>query len=104
MSDTQPNNTQDLMRFENEKKSLGAVLFFCWILGAYGAHRFYLKQPHAKTMLIITLVSLPLCFVIIGFAGLFAMIIWQIIDLFSVSKWVKEHDTVLLARIQSGQG
>ncbi len=90
-----------MMRFESEKKSLGAALFFCWILGIYGAHRFYLKRPHAQTMLIITLVSIPLCFLLIGFAGLTAMIVWQIVDLFSVSKWVKEHNIALLEKINS---
>ena len=55
-------------------------------------------------MLIITLVSIPLCFVIIGFFSLFAVWIWVIVDLFSVSKWAREYNTALLAKIQSGQG
>ena len=92
------------MRFENEKRSAGVALFLCWILGGFGAHRFYMGRPHGVTMLIITLLSIPLCFVIIGFFSLFAVWIWVIVDLFSVSRWAREYNTALLAKIQSGQG
>lgn len=99
----QSSGTKDLMRFEVEKKSVGVALFLCWVLGGFGAHRFYLGRPHAATMLIITLLSIPLCFVIIGFFSLAAVWIWMIVDLFSVSNWVKEYNTVLLGKIESGQ-
>lgn len=92
------------MRFENEKKSAGVALFLCWVCGMFGGHRFYLGRPHATTMLVITLVSFPLCFVFIGFAGLLATWIWMIADLFQVSRWTREHNTTLLGKIQSGQG
>jgi len=97
-------NTKDMMRFEMEKKSAGVALFLCWVLGVFGVHRFYLKRPNAVAMLIITLISLPLCLVLVGFVGLVATWIWMIVDLFSVSRWAKEHNTALLAKIQSGQG
>ena len=96
-------NTNQLLRFENEKKSAGIALFLCWVLGIFGAHRFYMNRPHAVTMLVITLISFPLCFVVIGFAGIVATWVWMIIDLFSISRWAKEHNTALLAKITSGQ-
>jgi TM2 domain-containing membrane protein YozV len=114
MSDTPPQipassaqsapSSKDLMRFENEKKSAGVALFLCWVFGAFGAHRFYMGRPNAVIMLITTLVSIPLCFVIIGFFGLLAVWIWVIVDLFSVSRWAREYNTALLSKIQSGQG
>jgi TM2 domain-containing membrane protein YozV len=97
-------SSKDLMRFESEKKSAGVALFLCWVLGIFGGHRFYMGRPHGATMLIITLVSFPLCFVLIGFASLFAVWIWMVVDLFSVSRWAREYNTALLAKIQSGQG
>ena len=66
-------------------------------------HRFYLGRSHAVTMLVITLISLPLCFLLIGFAGLAAVGIWSFVDLFSVSRWAKEHNAAVLARIGSVQ-
>lgn len=97
-------SSKDLMRFENEKKSAGVALFLCWVVGIFGGHRFYLGRPHAVTMLVITIVSFPLCFVLIGFLGIIATWIWMFADLFQVSRWTREHNTELLARIQSGQG
>lgn len=93
-------DTNKMMRYENEKKSEGVALFLCWVLGVWGAHRFYLNRPHAATMLIITLVSVPLCFVVIGFFSLFAVWVWVIVDLFAVTKWAKEHNTALMQRIE----
>ena len=92
------------MRFENEKKSAGVAVFLCWVCGIFGGHRFYLGKPHAVTMLVITLISFPLCFVIVGFFGIAATWVWMVVDLFSVSRWTREHNTALLAKIQSGQG
>ena len=61
-------------------------------------------HSHGVTMLIITLLSIPLCFVIIGIFGLAAVWIWMIVDLFSVSRWAREYNTSLLAKISAGQG
>ena len=97
-------DTKDLLRFEAEKKSAGLAFVLCWLFGIWGAHRFYLGRAHGATMLIITLISIPFCLIIIGFFGVFAMWVWMIVDLFSVSRWVKEYNTTLLVRITSGQG
>jgi TM2 domain-containing membrane protein YozV len=75
---------QNSLRFENEKKSAGVALLLCWCLGIFGAHRFYANRPNAATMLVITVVSFPLCLVLVRFAGLMATWIWMIADLFSV--------------------
>ena len=55
-------------------------------------------------MLVITLLSIPLTFIVIGFFGLFVIAIWVIADLFSVSRWAREYNAALLVKIQSGQG
>jgi TM2 domain-containing membrane protein YozV len=98
-----PSNANDLLRFENEKKSAALAFILCWFLGIWGAHRFYLGKPYAWLKVIITLVSIPLCFFFIGFFGLFAMWLWMIIDLFYVSRWVRAHNTALLERISAGK-
>jgi len=95
-------DAQAMMRFETEKKSDGVALLLCWALGIFGAHRFYLGRSHAVTMLVISLVSIPLCFGLIGFGGIFATSLWAIIDLFSVTRWAKEHNAAVLTKIGSG--
>jgi TM2 domain-containing membrane protein YozV len=97
-------SSKDLIRFENEKKSAGLAFVLCWVLGIWGAHRFYMKKPHAVTKLVCTLVSIPLCFILVGFLWIIANLIWTFIDLFYISSWVKEYNTALLTKIQSGQG
>lgn len=94
-------NVNQLLRFEKEKKSVGLAFALCWILGIWGVHRFYLKRRHAVTMLIVTLISIPLCFVFVGFISLTAVWLWVIADMFSVSKWVKEDNVATLTRITS---
>jgi TM2 domain-containing membrane protein YozV len=94
----------EMIRFESEKKSAGLAFVLCWILGNFGAHRFYMKKPHAVTKLVIMLISIPLVFLFcLGYVGIFAMTIWSIVDLFYISGWVKEYNTALLTKIQSGQ-
>jgi TM2 domain-containing membrane protein YozV len=93
-----------MIRFEAEKKSVGLAFALCWLLGNFGAHRFYLNKPHAVTKLVIMLVSIPAIFLFcLGYVGIFAMTIWTIVDLFHISGWVKEYNTALLTKIQSGQ-
>ncbi len=72
-------------------KSLGRALALCLCFGAIGAHRFYLRRTHAKTMLILWLIGLATA-VIGGVLLMAATWIWSIIDLFSLSTWVREFN------------
>ena len=74
-------------------KSTGMALVLWLCFGGLGIHRFYLKRPHAKTMLILTLVGLAFSAVIIGIPILFAIAIWVLIDLFFIAKWVAEYNS-----------
>jgi TM2 domain-containing membrane protein YozV len=94
----------EMIRFEAQKKSAGLAFVLCWLLGNFGAHRFYLNKPHAVTKLVIMLLSIPLYFLFcVGLIGIFAMSIWTIVDLFYISGWVREHNAALLKKIQSGE-
>ena len=74
-------------------KSTGMALVLWLCFGGLGIHRFYLKRPHAKTMLILTLVGLVFSVVMIGIPILFAIAIWLLIDLFFIAKWVAEYNS-----------
>ena len=70
---------------EQRVKSDGKNPIIAWLLwfflGTLGGHRFYLGQPKAVVMLIITLLSYVLLFVFfIGAIGLLAMLVWWLID------------------------
>src|SRR5438128_4060757 len=91
----------DLLQFEAERKSAGIAFTLCWIFGIFGGHRFYLGRSHAVTMLVITIVSIPLCLIFVGFAGLLATGVWMVVDLFAVAVWVRADNKVVLSRIAS---
>jgi uncharacterized membrane protein YvbJ len=49
-------------------KSRLATSLFAWFLGYFGAHRFYIgKTGTAILMLVLTIIAIPLCFVLVGF-------------------------------------
>jgi len=93
-------DAQRLMAYDAQKKSVLIAYLLWWFLGSLGAHRFYLRRNgSAATMLIITVVSIPACFILIGFLGVFAIFVWWIIDAFSIPGFVKRHNMRLANRI-----
>lgn len=89
------------MQYDAMKKSVGVAFLFWFFLGGFGAHRFYLKHTGtAIAMLIITVVSIPLTLVIVGFIGLAAVGIWWIVDAFLISGMVEKYNLDLADRFK----
>jgi len=83
-----------LLAYQIQKKETAATFLFWFFLGHFGAHRFYMgKTGSAVAMLLITVLSIPLCFVLIGFVSYFAVFIWWIVDAFLICDWVRQHNT-----------
>jgi TM2 domain-containing membrane protein YozV len=81
------------------------ALLLCLFLGMFGAHRFYLKRTGtAVTMLVITLVSLPLMFVFVGFATYLGVCVWAFVDLFLVSGIVQQENAIRRAYVFARYG
>jgi len=90
-------DTQAMMRYDANKKSVGVAYALWFFLGGLGGHRFYLKQTGtAAAMLIITLVSIPLAFLAIGFVGLGAIWIWVIVDAFLIPGITRSYNNQLI--------
>jgi len=63
-------DAKTMMRYDANKKSLVVAYILWFFFAGVGAHRFYLKRTgSAVAMLIIFLVSLPLCLILVGFSG-----------------------------------
>jgi TM2 domain-containing membrane protein YozV len=91
--------------FSAQKLEFTPAFLLCFFLGTFGAHRFYLRRTGtAVTMLVITLVSFPLAFVLVGFAGLFATGIWAFVDLFLVSGIVQYENAVRRGQVFARYG
>ncbi len=90
------------MQYDAMKKSVGVSFLLWFFLGGFGAHRFYLKQTGtAITMLIITVVSIPLTLVVVGFVGLAIISIWWIVDAFLISGMVEKFNLGLADKFRS---
>ncbi|GAA0126045.1 MULTISPECIES: TM2 domain-containing protein [Clostridium] len=85
---------------EKERVKLPLV-YILWVLGGMlGFHNAYLgRKDVAKSQLITTIVSAVACLIIIGLLGLLVVLIWIIVDLFSINKYVEEANNEIERRI-----
>ena len=91
-----------LLMYEANKKSTGVAYVLWFFLGLFGAHRFYIGETGTgAAMLIITLCSIVLKFVLIGFLTIFITIIWWFVDLFLIPSLVSRRNNQLAARLNS---
>jgi len=81
-------------------KSRLATALFAFFLGQLGAHRFYIgKTGTAVVMLALTIVAIPLCFVLVGFFILGAVRIWSLIDfIFAVAGKMNDSQGLLIEK------
>ena len=63
----------------------------CVLLGVFGAHRFYLRERGtAVALLLVTLASLALMVIAIGFFTIWISVAWAIVDLFRIPKLARQ--------------
>ena len=89
-----------MMMYDANRKSVG-VAFLLWVFfGMFGGHRCYLGRiATGLLMSVLTLISLVLTVVFIGWLGLMVMLAWTLIDGFRIPGWVRGDNTRLIARI-----
>ncbi len=96
------NDTLALLQYQANAKSAGVAYAFWFFLGMFGAHRFYAgKTTLAFVQLAITLISIPLIFVLIGFLTMAANAVWVLIDAFLISGWIRAYNSRLANSVAS---
>ena len=79
-------------------KSIALAYVLLVLVGEFGAHRYYLGEKETATaLLVITLASLVLMTVAIGFLTIWISVAWVIVDLFLVPRMARSHNTQLAA-------
>ncbi|HCT44681.1 MAG: hypothetical protein CMJ35_16130 [Phycisphaerae bacterium] len=95
-----PTDAQRIMAYDAQKKSPLIAYLLWWFLGFFGAHRFYMNQPlSAVFMLLLTLGSMVLTLVIIGWLGLLVVALWWFIDAFLIPGYVRRFNMRLASRL-----
>jgi TM2 domain-containing membrane protein YozV len=90
------NDTKAILQYQANAKSVGLAFAFWFFFGMVGAHRFYSGKPGSGgVQLLLTLVSIPLCLVLVGFLTFFANAMWVFLDVFFISGWVREYNSKL---------
>lgn len=90
-----------LMAFQVRKKDPVAGFLLWWFLGTFGGHRFYCNRPGSgAAMLVTTIVSIPLCYVCVGFITLAGILVWWVVDAFLISGWIQAHNQQVMNQLE----
>ena len=89
-----------LMQYDANKKSVGIAYLLWFLLGMFGAHRFYLGlNGTGAAILVITVVSILLMVAFIGVITIWISIIWIFIDLFLIPENARKYNSDLATRL-----
>jgi TM2 domain-containing membrane protein YozV len=93
------------MKYDALKRSIFVAYILWWFFGIFGGHRFYLgRSGSAIAMLLISLFSIPLMFVIIGFLTIWITGIWALVDAFLIPGMVRDANLQLVAALTPTAG
>lgn len=85
-------------RVKNDSKNIAVTYALWFFVGMFGAHRFYMKQKHAVTQLVLTLAGIATSFLLVGVIPLVIVMIWMIFDAVKIPQW-HEEERVFLRRL-----
>ncbi|WP_084697885.1 TM2 domain-containing protein [Muricoccus aerilatus] len=89
-----------LMRYDANKRSALVAYLLWFFLGSFGAHRFYAGRTGSGiAQLVITLLSMLMTFVLIGYAGLFVVALWVLVDAFLIPGMIRGYNNQLIASL-----
>lgn len=89
-----------LMRYDANKRSALVAYLLWFFLGSFGAHRFYAGRiGSGVAQLVITLFSMLLTFVLVGYAGLFLIGLWVLVDAFLIPGMIRGYNNQLIASL-----
>lgn len=100
-----PASTNDallMMRYDANKKSALVAYLLWFFVGSLGGHRFYLgRTGSAIALLSITVLSVLLTVILIGFFGFFVVGLWVLIDAFLIPGMITDSNNKLIASLRT---
>lgn len=90
-----------MMRYDANKKSALVAYLLWFFVGSLGGHRFYLgRTGSAIALLSITVLSVLLTVILIGFFGFFVVGLWVLIDAFLIPGMITDNNNKLIASLR----
>lgn len=97
-------DTNAMMQFEANKKSIGLAFVFWLFTGGVGGHRFYLgRTGSAVGQLVLSLLGWVTLVAGIGLVFLGILGIWLLVDVFLLAPMVREQNNALMVRLNASQ-
>lgn len=92
-----------MMRYDAGKRSALVAYLLWFFLGYFGVHRFYLGRfASGVVQALVTLVSMPLTFLLVGYVGLAVVGLWWLLDALLIPGMARGHNERLIARLTAG--
>jgi TM2 domain-containing membrane protein YozV len=102
----QPSVTNDvhtMMLFEANKKSAGIAYLLWFLIGALGAHRFYLgDKTNGICLAVLTVFAAIFWGRPAGSFLMLAIALWLLVDAFCIPGWVRRYNMELVTRLTGG--
>lgn len=88
------------MVYDAKKKSLLIAYLLWWFLGALGVHRIYAgRVASGVAMLVLSVISVVLTFVAVGFLGLLVIGAWWLVDAILLPGMIENYNLRLIERV-----
>lgn len=90
-------NLRTQLRYDAQKKSVGAAYILWFVLGYFGAHRFYLGHVNSglAQFALFALGWIPV------FTGWFVLAIWWLVDAFVIPRLTERRNLAMLDRLSA---
>ena len=96
-------NDVAMMRYDANRKSVLVAYLLWFFLGWFGVHRFYLERIASGLVLaVLTLLSMALSFVLIGYVLMVVPGIWFLLDALLIPGMVRGYNLRLIQEVTAG--
>ena len=97
-------NNIEIEKMKLEQKNVLLAYLLWWFLGFLGIHRLYTNQNKWWLYIILFLVGIGTSFIIIGWAFIFGLFIWWVVDGIRLNSICKIYNLELLEKYERDLG
>jgi TM2 domain-containing membrane protein YozV len=89
-----------MMHYDANKRSVLVAYLLWFFLGWFGAHRLYAGRiTSGLTLLVVSMISWALTFVLVGYVGMLVVGLWVLIDAFLIPGMIRDYNARIIASL-----